>query len=783
MPSPLHSDLESGLAAIKQKQYVQAIALLEPLAKAYANRSVGIRAQMGLVVAYEQTANPSKAIALCHQLSQQSQETVKLWGSRHLQRLRKRYPETDSATIPVTETGFTPFNPIAQSTSVQPTTPLPSPQFPPTPPQPQILTEPEKPQKPVVSNLPNLSKDPVETPPKPISQLQQESLNWRNAPRAQQWPRLKQPQFWRFRLEQIVTVIAFLWFTPRLVEFLMDTANDILRELPFVRPLQLFYRDPTQWVYITLALLFIFSPWILDKLLKMCIGLRSLPMTTLFQRSPETNRILRSYCQQRNWSVPKLRLLPISVPLVMSYGCLPRFSRIVVSQGLLEQLTEDEIAVILVREVAQMGHGDHFVMSFVTMILQIPYLIYWQLSHCTEQLADVSRLSLPQWFPHGVKSGLKTVYPILQAITFVLAPFSYGLFWLLRGLGVWLSRRRVDYSDRAACNLTGNPNALTRALVKIAIGLAQDIQQQGKTRFLLEGFELLMPVGYRQALTFGSIAPHYPMSSLLQWDVTNPYHSWLALNNSHPVIGDRLGLLGRYSQFWKLDPEFDFMTVTASPQSIEYPKLLRQGAPFFGLVAGILIGSFIWLLGGIFAALGIWQLEWLWGDTAILTGCIPIGCSLGMFMRINSFFPDLKPTQCLTQPDLAELHANPQNIPVDSIPIVIKGQLLGRSILSNRMGQDLILSTPTGLIQLHYVPALTPLGNFLPQFPHPADFIHQSVQVMGWWRRGATPWIDVDRIQTLDQSVQIQGGHPIWSTFIAALLAVWGTSFIFQGGF
>jgi Zn-dependent protease with chaperone function len=69
--------------------------------------------------------------------------------------------------------------------------------------------------------------------------------------------------------------------------------------------------------------------------------LQALPMTTLFQRSPETNRLLRSYCQQRNWPVPALKLLPTTAPIVMSYGCLPRFTRIVVSQGVLDQLTEE----------------------------------------------------------------------------------------------------------------------------------------------------------------------------------------------------------------------------------------------------------------------------------------------------------------------------------------------------------------------------------------------------------------------------------------------------------
>ncbi len=792
MPSsPPNADLEAGLAAIAQKQYIEAIAILQPLAEAHPKRSRGIRAQMGLVVAYEHTGEIQQAIALCRQLNQSSQEKVKTWAAGRLETLQQRYSEVTNAPPPVVETGFMAFDPIPQQNQtqtphkpLQPTVETPpeskKPQKTPIPPPP-LPPQPHKPQKSVDTS----NKLPTPTVAASTSKsvnFSPQPLDWRNAPRAEKWPRLKQPQWWRFRIEQILTVIGLLWFTPRLVEFFMDIANDILRELPFIRPLQLFYRDPTQWVYLTVGILFIFSPWILDNILKICCGLQSLPMTTLFQRSPETNRILRSYCQQRNWPMPKLRLLPITAPIVMSYGCLPRFSRIVVSQGLLDQLTEEELAVILAREVVQMEHGDCFILSFVTIITQIPYLIYWQLSQITEQLADINHLSWPQWVLNGIKSGIKVIRPLLLGINFVVAPFCYGLFWILRGFGLWLSRRRIYYSDRAACNLTGNPNALTRAVVKIAIGLATEIQQQGKTHFLLEGFELLMAVGYQQALTFGSLAPRYPIVSLLQWEIVNPDHPWLEINNSHPVIGDRLQLLGRYAQFWKVEPELDFTELTASSQTIEYPKLLLQGAPFFGLVAGFLIGSFIWLLGGIFATLGIWQLEWLWGDTAILMGCIPIGCSLGLFLRINPFFPELKPTQRLTQPNLAELYANPQQIPVDSLGICIEGELLGRSIASNRLGQDLILSTSTGMVKLHYVPALTPLANFWPQSSHPADWVSQPVQVIGWWRRGATPWIDIEMIQTANQRIQIHGGHPIWSTLIASVLAFWGISSIFQGG-
>jgi hypothetical protein len=281
-PSP-NTDLETGLAAISQKQYTEAIALLEPIATAYPQRSRGLRANMGLVVAYEHTGEVQKAIALCRQLTQSSQEKVKQWADRRLQALEKRYLTAENPTPPVIETGFMAFDPSLQPPKVQAANspPLSPPKVePPRASQqskPSPIAQPEKQLKKGVETTPQASTQTTvraycNTPQQPTPQ----PLHWQNAPRAEKWPRLKQPQFWRFRLEQILTVIALLWFMPRLVEFFMDTANDMIRELPLIRPLQLLYRDPTQFVYLTLGILFIFSPWILDSCLKIGCGFTSL---------------------------------------------------------------------------------------------------------------------------------------------------------------------------------------------------------------------------------------------------------------------------------------------------------------------------------------------------------------------------------------------------------------------------------------------------------------------------------------------------------------------------
>ena len=176
-----------------------------------------------------------------------------------------------------------------------------------------------------------------------------------------------------------------------------------------------------------------------------------------------------------------------------SYGCLPRFARIAVSRGLLEQLTDDEIATIFARESAHISHWDFAPMSLALLVIQIPYLIYWQVAHWQERLCDLMTI---EFFRSAVNFAARAI-----------SATSYGIYKLLRWPMLWVSRRRVYFSDHTAAEITGNPNGLTRALAKLAIGIADNIEQQKQTSFFLESFDLLLPVGVGQAVTLGSL--HY----------------------------------------------------------------------------------------------------------------------------------------------------------------------------------------------------------------------------------------------------------------------------------
>ncbi|GGA05725.1 M48 family metalloprotease [Okeania sp. KiyG1] len=594
---------------------------------------------------------------------------------------------------------------------------------------------------------------------------------------------------------------SLYWLSLTILKLTLDITNDFLVWLPYFQPIQIFYRDPTRNFIIFLTVLFIFSPWLIDGLLTLGYGLQNLPTTTLINYSKEANQLLSNFCKKRKIQKIKLKILPIDVPIVFSYGwlaCIFRF-RIVVSQGLLDNLTEDEIATIYAREISHVKTGAFWLMSMATLILQIPYTIYWQLTFWADWLLDFVDHRLPDFLPEFLKYCLPILVSGFRVFAAIISTLSYGLYRLLKLPILWLSRRRIYYSDRLACNLTGNPNGLTRSILKITIGMANDIQNQGKIRNLLEIFELLMPVGINQAITVGSICSHSNFASILNWDITNPYRHWLTINNTHPLLGDRLKMLELYANFWKLETEINLENINANaiaknqlsqnqkekyltPPNFDLQKLLLQGAPFFGMLIGLFFAGLFWLIGGISSAVGLWRLDWLWGDISILVGSLAIGFSIGIFIRINHFFPDIKPAKIRQNPNLLEFLTDPEALPLDSQQIQLKGRLIGKSGISNLLGQDLILQTTEGLIKLHYSSQLGPIGNFWPALPNPGGLVGKSITVTGWWRRGVIPWIDIDRLKT-DNGQTINNDHPVWSTVLACIFSVWGVYMIYVGRF
>lgn len=758
------STLQLGLSALKRQDYAEAIAILESVQQSTPNAPTRARAEMGLVEAYAQTGEWERASALCQLLSSHASLQVQGWASRTLVELNER-SGAGAPSVAADPTGFVPFTdalPQQQRAiaSVEPASKAnlaeksnrsadfllsKSKELP----QLEDSASPSLP--PQVPEAPVAAEDylPLETESE-AGAIQTQAF-WKQTGRAKKWANLGKVDFSRLWGVEGLTVIGFLGSVCALPWVAQGVLNWALRQISWpidLRRFAAFNNDFSIGLIILLLILLAVSPWLLDALLAKTYQLRSLTLSELERHSPEATRLLKR-CGQRRQPIPRLGILPDPAPLSFSYGYLPSNARIVVSQGLLEQLSEDEIAALYAIELAHIVHWDFAILSWITLVAQLPYRAYWQVAAWGDRQHD----------------------RVLQTVAVAASSLAYGLYRFLRLPGLALARMRHYYSDRTAAEWTGNPNALTRGLIKIAIGIDQEIQRQGYTSPLLESLDLLIPVGRSQALR------GLPSPALLEWDRSNAYRHWLAINNSHGALGDRLHLLGMYARHWRLESELEWST---SRNQTDNSRFLLQAAPFLGIVAGLAIALGLWSFGWVADKAGWLGLSWLWGDRSILIGSLLIGFSIGTFWRINSFFPDIK-RNLQTTSDLLPLLSNPAALPIDSQPIRIQGKLLGRKGFGNWLHQDLLLHTETRLIRLHHTSNLGVFGDLMPQPIRPQKIMDEMVTVIGWFRRGVSPWIDVETIQT-QQGKTVRSEHPVWSTTLGAIAAILGIYIIFKGG-
>ncbi|MEM9214497.1 MAG: M48 family metalloprotease [Cyanobacteria bacterium P01_F01_bin.150] len=845
--SNLKAQAKEAVTALKNEDYGEAIALLEPLLEQATKPSTEVYLRRNLAKAYMGLDNALAAFHQCNHLRRNPDPEVRKWAKKAINHLRKKYPYIENSATPIPDggTGFVPLgegvgalglekqgsggaeeqgsgggSSIQSSKASTPQhfnsqtlqnpkskiqdQPTPSPSQEgdrslPSPPTPRLFNSP----------TPQLSNSP--TPQNPKSKIQNPKSSvfpWKNADRAKSWSPIRAKSTFASRINTILvhgwTAIA-LWIVAKsFLQIGMALGNPLRENMQrFMRFERWYFLEqyPGRVAAMVLVGLLLLSPWILDLFLKWGHRAKRVSIDDLAQHSPEAKKVLQQSSRKQNHPVPGLRLLPTQTPVILSYGLRPRFSRIVVSEGLLRQLDDEEIATLIAIELAHIRGWNLALVTLVTLSAQISY-------------------GLCQLFA-GWADGLGNAF--LQQVGAAFAAIAYGMFWLVRGTGLWLSRSRFEHSDRAAVNSTGNPNALTRALMKLAIATATDIRRQGHTAPLLEQFEWLMPVGYRSAISIGTIFPlQYQASqlkeegvlkaegrrqkaeeptpspsqegdrtssnsptpqlsnsptpqllnspTLLTWDYQNPHRSWLSINNTHPPLGDRLYRIAQHAKRWKLESELDLPVASRLSPS---PKMKIQVAPFVGFFVGAALTLILWFVGVLADQFDWRAIEWLQYDSqSIFRGMLALSFSFGIILRFNDFFPDIKPST-QRQEELTELLTPPDHVPADSQPVQLEGKLLGRRGTDNWLNQDLILQTQTGLVRLHCISILGAVGNLIFDAIRLQSLKGRTVIVTGWLRRGATPWVDVDKIKS-QQGRTIQAGHPIWSMLLATIAAIWG---------
>jgi Zn-dependent protease with chaperone function len=503
------------------------------------------------------------------------------------------------------------------------------------------------------------------------------------------------------------------------------------------------------------TLLFFMSPWIIETAQKQYHRTQWVTLADLDEIAPEAVAVIEKFCEIQNIDIPRLGLIEDRNPVAFIYGILPNSTRIVVSRGLLQLLDDDEIAAIYAYQLGRIPNLSVAIITFAAAPAQLIYLFHvW-----------LSRLSF----------RAKRAKNALQLI----ALSANWLYNLGNYIVLWTTRTSTYLCDRTAAELTGNPNAMTRALTKIARGFVQQTQL-GQPSRLLESTRALGTCDYKTAIPIGMAfeilyagQSEHNLYKVFLWELFNPWANWLEWHSTHALIGRRVKQLTNYVKQLGLTSEYDFPQILSEGGSLNRAKLYRtfrrdlliQTAPYTGLLLG---------LGLSFA------LFWLYNNWLPLS-LSTIGLGLGIMFQGSLRYPSYRK---VADTDLVSLLIDPYASTLCGQPVQIPGELLGYGRHEMQLGYTFKLEDQSGSIYLNYLPNLKKLytdpGQIIQQME---ILVGESVLATGWFRRGEISAIDLSTLKPIledpkSKTKTLISYHQLWNNVLSSAIVLLGLTIL-----
>lgn len=170
---------------------------------------------------------------------------------------------------------------------------------------------------------------------------------------------------------------------------------------------------------------------------------------------PELYRIVENLSIGSGLPMPKVYVIEDSSPNAFATGRDPQHAAVTVTRGLLNKLDKMELEGVIAHEMSHIGNYDIRVMTIVVVLVGLVAL-----------LADL--FLRWTWFGTGRRSsnrdkgGAGAILIVLAVALAILAPIAAQVIHFA------ISREREFLADASGALLTRNPDALARALEKIA---------------------------------------------------------------------------------------------------------------------------------------------------------------------------------------------------------------------------------------------------------------------------------------------------------------------------
>ena len=178
----------------------------------------------------------------------------------------------------------------------------------------------------------------------------------------------------------------------------------------------------------------LFSYWNSDKLVLAQYNAKQVDEKS----APALYKMVQRLAERGNLPMPKVYIIDSPVPNAFATGRNPEHAAVAVTTALANALDKDEIEGVLAHELSHVKHGDILIGTIAASMAGI----ITTLSHCDRDRNSSSSA-------------------IVGLAMMILAPLAAGIIQMA------VSRSREYMADKSGGELSGNPDALADALLKI----------------------------------------------------------------------------------------------------------------------------------------------------------------------------------------------------------------------------------------------------------------------------------------------------------------------------
>jgi heat shock protein HtpX len=163
--------------------------------------------------------------------------------------------------------------------------------------------------------------------------------------------------------------------------------------------------------------------------------------------APGLIAIVQRLAHRAGLPMPKVYIIPEPIPNAFATGRNPSHAAVAVTEGLLNLLDDEEIEAVLAHE---LSHVRHYDILISTIAATIAGAIAW--------IANIMQFSA---FFGGGREEEDTPNPIIMILLSIILPIAAGIIQMA------VSRSREFMADEGAAYITGHPEWLQRALIKL----------------------------------------------------------------------------------------------------------------------------------------------------------------------------------------------------------------------------------------------------------------------------------------------------------------------------